>query len=181
MPPDPSNLTDAQLHRIIQACGDFQQALSALSFLTEECDYADSYPLAKMRKFRCYESAAIVAFARPFEVARGRLALGLRAVGVQLSPGEEEIKKKVIELRQKVVAHSDDERMHFKMSTTQPFSDSPASFPILMFDESLRLNEEEVDSFRSLLHKLIFSLAKTLYDLAQEQPERLNFYKLPAV
>lgn len=105
--------------------------------------------------------------------------LVLRDVGVQLDPIEKRIKKKVVELRQKVIAHSDDERMHFRISTTQPFSDSPASLPVLMFNESLRLNEEEVNALRSLLRKLILGLSKSLYALAQMQPERLNFYKTP--
>jgi hypothetical protein len=113
----PPDLTDAQLTRVIQACGDFQQALSALTFLSEECDYAATYSTAELRKFQCYENAAIVAFARPFEVSRGRAVLGLRAIGVRLTSSEEHLKNKIIELRRKVVAHSDDERMHFKIST----------------------------------------------------------------
>lgn len=173
------NLTDAQLTRVIQACGDFQQALSALTFLSEECDYAATYPIAEIRKFQCYENAAIVAFARPFEVSRGRSALGLRAVGVRLSPDEEKIKSKVIDLRRKVVAHSDDERMHFKISTMQPFADSPASIPVLIFQESLRLGPVNVEELRALLQKLVRGLAETLFALAQNQPERLNFYKMP--
>ena len=174
------DLTDTQLNRVIQSCGDFQQALSALVFLLEECDYAAKYSTAELRKFRCYENAAIVAFARPFEVSRGRTMLGLRAVGVRLTTTEEELKGKIIGLRRKVVAHSDDERMHFKISTMQPFHDSPLALPVLLFQESLRLDRAEVEELQALLRKLVRGLAETIFAIAQSQPERVNVYKLPS-
>lgn len=173
------NLTDTQLTRAIQSCGDFQQALSALTFLLDECDYAASYSTAELRKFQCYENTAIVAFSRPFEVSRGRTVLGLRAIGVHLSQAEEQLKSKVIDLRRKVFAHSDDERMHFKISTIQPFDDSSVALPVLTFQECLHLAHAEAKELRALLHKLFSSLAKTIFALAQNQPERLNVYKLP--
>jgi hypothetical protein len=172
-------LTDTQLTRVIQSCGDFQQALSALEFLLEECDYAAKYSTAELRKFQCYENAAIVAFARPFEVSRGRTTLGLRAVGVRLTTTEEKLKGKLIGLRRKVVAHSDDESMHFKISTMQPFDDSPLAIPVLVFQESLRLDPAEVDELEALLRKLIHGLTVTIFAIAQSQPERINVYKLP--
>ena len=136
------DLTDAQLMRLIQSCGDFQQALSALTFLFEECDYAGKYSVPHLRKFRCYESAAIIAFSRPFDSSRGRTALGLRAVGVQLSAEEKVLKSKVVELRNRVIAHSDEESMHFKISTIEPVEGSGHQLPILLFQEALRLEEK---------------------------------------
>lgn len=173
------DLTDTQLIRVIQSCGDFQQALSALTFLQEECDYAARYSIAELRKFQCYENSAIVAFARPFEVSRGRTTLGLRAVGVQLNAAEERLKSEVLDLRRKVVAHSDEERMHFKISTTQPFADSPIKLPLLLFQESLRLESGETEELVALLRKLIRALSETIFAIAQRQPERLNVYKTP--
>lgn len=173
------DLTDTQLTRVIQSCGDFQQALSALTFLLEEWDYGAKYSKVERRKFQCYKNAAIVAFARPFKVGRGRMTLGLHAVGVRLTTAEEKLKDKIIDLRDKVVAHSDDERMHFKISTMQPFDDSPLAIPALVFQESLRLDPAEVDELEALLHKLIHGLTVTIFAIAQSQPERLNVYKLP--
>lgn len=174
------DLTDTQLIRLIQSCGDFQQALSALTFLLDECDYAAKYSVVELRKFQCYENSAIVAFARPFEVSRGRTALGLRAIGLQLNADEEQLKNEVIDLRRKVVAHSDEERMHFKISTIQPFEDSPASLPTLLFQESLRLESRETEELVALLRKLIRALSETIFAIAQIQPERLNVYKAPS-
>lgn len=173
------NLTDAQLIRVIQSCGDFQQALSALTFLSEECDYTAKHSTVELRKFQCYENAAIVAFARPFEVSRGRAVLGLRAVGVRLSASEEQLRKKVIDLRRKVVAHSDDERMHFKMSTFLPTEDSSVVLPVLLFQESLRLELTEMEALQTLLRKLVHGIGVTIFALAQNQPLRLNVYKQP--
>lgn len=173
------DLTDAQLTRAIQSCGDFQQALSALTFLLEECDYATKYSTAELRRFQCYENTAIVAFARPFEVSRGRTAIGLRAVGVRLDSSEEQLKSKLVDLRRKVVAHSDDERMHFKISTLQPFEDSSVALPVLLFQETLHLDPSEVKELQALLRKLVRGLTQTLFVLAQSQPERLNVYKQP--
>ena len=174
------NLTDTQLTRIIQSCGDFQQALSALTFLVEECDYTAKYSRVELRKFQCYENAAIVAFARPFEVSRGRTSLGLRAVGVRLDAAEEQLKDRIIDLRRKVIAHSDEERMHFKISTTQPIDDSLVALPVLVFQESLRLDPVVVEDFQSLIYKLIHGLSATIFAIAQSHPERLNFYKIPS-
>lgn len=176
----PPDLTDTQLTRVIQSCGDFQQALSALTFLLEECDYSAKYSRVVLRKFQCYENAAIVAFARPFEVSRGRTTLGLRAIGVQLSTTEEQLKSKVIDLRRKVIAHSDEERMHFKISTVQPLDDSPLAIPVLLFRESLRLDPAEAEGLQALLRKLVRGLAETIFAIAQTQPERINVYKLPS-
>lgn len=174
------NLTDTQLTRIIQSCGDFQQALSALTFLMDECDYSAKYSRVELRKFQCYENAAIVAFARPFEVSRGRTALGLRAAGVRLDAAEERLKHCVIDLRRKVIAHSDEERMHFKISTTRPMDDCLVALPVLMFQESLRLDPSEVVELQALIYKLIHGLSATIFAISQSQPERINFYKNPS-
>ena len=44
-----SNLTDGQLQRLIYSTWDFQQALSALTFLMEECDLEARYNRVELR------------------------------------------------------------------------------------------------------------------------------------
>jgi hypothetical protein len=73
-----SKLSDAQLQRIIYSLWDFQQALSAITFLLEECDFGAKYHFVELRKFRCYETNIIVSFTRPFETSRGHTSLGLK-------------------------------------------------------------------------------------------------------
>ena len=172
-------LTEDQLHRVIYSSWDFQQALSALTFLVDECDFDETYTRPQLRKFRCYETSAIISFARPFENARGRDTLGLRALGVELSAGERLLKDRLLSLRRKVIAYSDDEFMHFKGSVVQPIEDSPLVMPAIFFQESLHLDQEEVQAFIALLTKFVRAISTKLFELAQVQPERLDIYKSP--
>jgi hypothetical protein len=82
--PDVSGLSDGQLRRLAYSLWDFQQSLSALTFLMEECDFDAKYTAVELRRFRCFESTVIISFARPFEGSRGQTAVGLRAIGIQL-------------------------------------------------------------------------------------------------
>lgn len=173
-------LTDAQIARAIQSCGDFQLALSALTFLSAECDYSAKCSMVDLRRFRCYEHTAIVAAARPFKAGRGRAALDTRSFGVELSLAEERVLNKVITLRDKVVAHSDKEKMHFRISNHPPFLDSLIRMPLVVFEESLLLDAADATSVAELLRRLLHGLAGTIFDIAQCQPERVDFYMHPA-
>jgi len=176
-----SNLTDGQLHRLIYSTWDFQQALSALTFLMEECDFEARYNRVELRKFRCYEASLIISFARPFEPSRGQSTIGLRAIGLQLNPEETRLKDAMLSLRRKVIAHSDEQLMHFRASTHQPLEDSPISLPLLQFTESLYIEAAQCRPLETLLRKLIAGIGKALFALAQAEPERLNLYKQPNV
>jgi hypothetical protein len=176
-----SNLTDGQLHRLIYSTWDFQQALSALTFLMEECDFAARYNRVELRKFRCYEASLIISFARPFEPSRGQSTIGLRAIGLPLNPEETRLKDAMLGLRRKVIAHSDEQLMHFRASTHQPLEDSPISLPLLQFTESLYIEAAQCRPLETLLRKLLAGIGKALFALAQAEPERLNLYKQPDV
>ena len=63
-----------KLTRLMISAQDFAQAYSAATFLLEEVDDGERYnTLAKMRRFRCYETAMVVAYARPFSMAKGKI------------------------------------------------------------------------------------------------------------
>lgn len=175
----PSKLTDRQLHRLIYSSWDFQQALSALTFLMEECDFEARYAHVELRKFRCYEASLIVSFARPFETSRGQTTLGLRAIGIQLDAEEEKLKEAILSLRRKVIAHSDEQLMHFRVSTHKPLENSPISLPLLQYVESLHIEPAQCRPLDELIRKLIAGINKALFNLAQVEPERLNLYKQP--
>jgi len=174
-----SSLTHSQLHRLIYSVWDFQQALSALTFLLDECDFDAKYSRVELRRFRCYESSLIISFARPFEPSRRQTVVGLRAIGVHLDAEETKLKEAMLGLRRKVVAHSDEELMHYRASTLQPFDDAPIALPLLQYVESLYLEPAQCRSLEALLHKLINGISKALFSLAQSHPERLNIYKQP--
>ena len=155
-------MTESQLARLLYSSGDFQQALSAITFLQEECDFGVPHTVIELPRFRCFESTAIVAFARPFERSRGKTVLGLKQLGLRLSPSERELQAKLLALRRKVIAHSDEELMHFQSSAIAPFEDVDLRFPALRFNESLFLSAAELVEFERLLDKLLRAIATSV-------------------
>ena len=89
----------------------------------EDCDFQASYSPVQLRRFRCYETSVGVPVARPFETSRGQTTIGLRAIGVHLNEGESILKEKIMKPRHKVVAHSDEELIHFRGTLLRPFDD----------------------------------------------------------
>jgi hypothetical protein len=108
-------------HRIIYSGWDFQQALSALTFLIEECEYEKKYSRVDLRRFRCFETTLIVSFARPFKTGRGQKQLDLSAIGFEFTTEECKLKDKLIRLRDKIVSHSDEEEMVYRTHSLKPF------------------------------------------------------------
>ena len=174
-----NELTDSQVWRLLYSNWDFQQALSALTFLMEDCDFQAKYSPLQLRKFRCYETSLVVSFARPFETSRGQTTIGLKAIGVRLNDQESALKEKILALRRKVVAHSDEEFMHFRGTILSPFDDSPIVVPLLQYNEMLHLEETDLRPLEELLRMLTTKITKALFDIAQVAPDRLNVYKSP--
>jgi hypothetical protein len=174
-------MNTAQLYRIIYSGWDFQQALSALTFLLEEIDYEKSYTKIEWRKFRCYEVNAIISFCRPFEASRGKTTLSLKAMGIRLENSEKNLKKRILELRRKIVAHSDEENMHFRCKThDMDIKGTKVVLTEFVFDEFLHLSESEAYDFYDLLQKLNHLIARYNIELAQNYPNLFNFYKQPS-
>lgn len=173
--------TESQLNRLIYSNWDFQQSLSALTFLMQECDFHSKYSRIDLRKFRCYEASVVTSFARPFENSRGQTTLGLKAIGVRLNTQEKELKEQILNLRRKVIAHSDENFMHFRGEILRPFEDSPLCLPFFHYVESLYIEEAQCKPLEELLRKLIGGISKALFQLAQDYPDWLNRYKQPDV
>ena len=166
-------------HRIVYSSWDFQQALSALTFLREECDFDEKYSRVQLRKFRCFETAAIVSFSRPFKVGRGRKALDPAAIGFEFSEDEERLKDKILFLRDKIVSHSDEEEMEYRTHSFRIFDDSDLRMPAAIFRESLYLDEDEYSALESILRRLLHSIAKYKFEFSQSNPELFEQLKLP--
>ena len=167
-------------HRIIYSAWDFQQALSALTFLFDECDFNAKYSHIQLRKFRCYETTAIISFSRPFKTGRGRKELSLEEIDCQLTEDENSLKDKLLRLRDKVIGHSDEEEMLYKSYSLKPFDDSNIRVPIAVFYELLYLTEAELDAFEALLRKLIRAIVDFKVKLAQSNPEMFEHYMQPS-
>lgn len=178
--PDVSSLSDAQLRRLAYSLWDFQQSLSALTFLMEECDFDAKYTVVELRRFRCFESTVIISFARPFEGSRGQTVVGLRAIGIQLTETERQIQERLMKLRRKVVAHSDDDEMHFNVQLIQPMEGSELRVPLLRFQESLYLTSVELRPLENFLRRLTHAITGALFRLAQSNPGRIEGYRIPS-
>lgn len=172
-------LTEPQLVRAIYSLWDFQQALSALTFLLEECDFDKKYSKIELRRLRCYETTLIVSMARPLEQSRGGTTLNLGAIGIKLNKEEKRLVEKVSNLRRKVFAHSDEGEMHFYSNTFQVL-DGKINFPHMQFDETLHLEKSELQELEKLLRKLVASLAEFFFHFSQKNPQAIDKHKIPA-
>lgn len=163
--------------RIIYSGWDFQQALSALTFLLEECDFDEKYNRIQWRKFRCYETNLVVSFARPFRVGRGREVLDLSEIGLAFTEQETKLKEKIIHLRDKVVSHSDEEAMVFNVSSFKAFEDSEVRMPVEEFYETLHFSKEEYSEIEKMLHRLTRAIAEYKFDYVQKNPDGFSELK----
>lgn len=172
-------LSERQLNRVIYSIWDFKQALSALTFLMEDCDLDAKYSTIELRRFRCYEAQAVVAFSRPFTDTRSGATLSLKKIGMKLSVEETLLKDELLRLRNKIVAHSDDEEMHYK-GVTMEIGGTAEKLPLFVWDEGLYLSGDQRSALASLLHRLIAALIDVTYHLCKTEPSRFDVYKLPA-
>lgn len=168
-----------QFHRIVYSIWDFHQALSALTFLIEDCDLEGRYSKVELRRFRCYETQAIISFCRPFVASRAGAQLSCKKVGVSLTPAEKKLKDQMVHLRNKIVAHSDSEEMHYKGVTIDLDECDAVRAPWFIFDEGLHLGESQRSDLESLLRKLMQGLYHFAFELYKSDPERFEVYKLP--
>ncbi|WP_048710117.1 hypothetical protein [Microvirga massiliensis] len=113
-PPDPGRLPDDVLKdrglfdRLILTLRDLAHARSAITFIEEDVDFEERYPLAGLRKFACYETTLIVSYCRPFSESQGGLPrLSYRKMGIRLSPFTRTLHEELIAKRNKIFAHSD--------------------------------------------------------------------------
>lgn len=91
---------------------DLQIALSSLTFLNEELDYdKQRYHYVELRRLKCFELSFVVSYSRAFTDSKGSnyKKLSLKKIGVTLSDKQRTIHDKILELRQKIYAHSDQE------------------------------------------------------------------------
>lgn len=103
---------------MLYSLNDLQQALSACEFLYE-CEESGLYNKIELRRFRCYETTLVVAYTRPFSQSRGEtLPLTMKMIGLKLSKERRALHDSLVEMRNKIMAHSDSEMM--RMTIDQP-------------------------------------------------------------
>ncbi|MDI5922489.1 hypothetical protein QLQ86_17030 [Halomonas sp. LR5S13] len=163
--------------RIVYSGWDFQQALSALTFLLDECDFEQEYNYVDLRRFRCFETAMIVAFSRPFKVGRGRRPFDLEVIGFEMSTAEIGLKKKILYLRDKSVSHSDEEEMEFLISSIRPCDDHGVRMPLERFQEGLQFDERELREIEGLIREILRAIAIFKFDFVQANPDEFDRIK----
>ncbi|WP_143273254.1 hypothetical protein [Bradyrhizobium canariense] len=176
-PPDQKKATlhaDARRRRLLYSQNDLQQALSACEFLYE-CDEDASYTKVELRRFRCFETTLVVAYTRPFTQSRGgTMPLTMKMAGLKLSHEKRALHARLVEMRNTIMAHSDEEMMRM---TTQPFdvSNEDGEPPIYLiqtvFDEGITLTGRLLSDTNELLHEVYQAIVHTLYKELQAKPD----------
>ena len=81
-------------------------------------------------------------------------------------------------LRRKIIAHSDEEEMHYRTSTF-PVFEGEINIPHFQFNEGLHLEENELFKLETLLRRLKDEIASFFYKVSQNNPDTLHQYHEP--
>lgn len=160
---------DKKQWRRVQALTDFRQSLSALTFFFESPERMNR---VDRKRYRCYQDAAIISYCRPFTRSNGLPKLSLETVLTDISLEEMTLHTFLISERDKVVAHTDVDRMRLLLTSFEVLDG--IKFPQIVTDEGFALIGKE-HQFEAWLHKLIAPLATEVFHLMQEQEPRVEF------
>ena len=171
------------LKRMVICHADLQLSLSAITFLNE-VDENEKYDYVELRRFKCYETAFVVAYGRAFTNSQGSRykQLSLKKIGVTLSDKERTLHETIIAARQQKFAHSDLDKAHIRIDMYLIESDD---FRIPMhrikWDEGL----EFITGFMpydimNLTHKIMDALHGATRSLASELEAFLPIYIKPS-
>lgn len=154
----------AQDIRLIHSLADFEQANSALVFI-DELDPDEKMSRVELRRYRCIEDAAVVAYWRPFSECRGLPKLSLKRLGLKLTAEEAALHEILKTHRNKVVAHTDIDRMRLAFRSWKP-SDHDVIMPHLIRDDALALFDRRQE-WRALVRKLLNAVADSVFERVQ--------------
>lgn len=99
------------LSRLVLSSIDFRHALSAATFLMEEDRHQPNFGNEIRRRLKCYETAMVVAYARPFSTSRGKAGpfrWSLLSREFSLTDEEQALHDLLLQARNGLYAHSDD-------------------------------------------------------------------------
>jgi len=164
--------------RMLYSMKDIQLALSAADFLLS-CDPDDPISKIELRRFKCYETTAIVSYARPFSDSKGDVPkLSMKMIGVKLDDQQQALHDELMHLRNKVVAHSDAELMRMVVKLRQLDLGAGQTMPHIntSFDEGLDFVGDRVEDLLGLLHKVYGGLFDTLTEDARANPSKFDVH-----
>lgn len=155
--------------RIVQAITDFQMALSAVDFLSQ----ADpDMPISRIerRRLRCFEDAAVVAYWRPFSRSHGLPTISLEELGIKPTPDQITLHERLKKRRNKVVAHTDADRMRLAFNTIKIFDDEIFMLPQVDFDDSLEFYPDR-EALLLWVRTLVQAAARTIIRRVQRRSQ----------
>jgi hypothetical protein len=159
--------------RMIYSIRDFQLALSAADFLSE-CDMKAKYNKVELRRYKCFETTMIIAYARPFSDSKGDIPkFSFKMIGLKLTPEERSLHQRLRSLRNKAIAHSDGEMMRFAAKPHEiDLGDGRTVVPVeTIFDEGLAFVDFlECAKVMNLFKKIIHQLIKNIFSESNEKP-----------
>jgi hypothetical protein len=125
--------------RLVQAMADFQIALSALTFL---CEFPDGEQTTRitLRRYRCFQDMAVIAYWRPFSKTNGLPFLSFKQIGVKPTPEQKALHDRIGDIRNKVVAHTDADHVRIAYQTADVLDG--LMMPHMEFYEGLDLYDD---------------------------------------
>ncbi len=82
-------------------------------------------------------------------------------------------------MRNKIVAHSDSEEMHYKGVTIELGEGMDFQTPLFIYDEGLSLSAQDYRTLELLLKRMMQGIAAKLASLCRDDPKRFDTYKKP--
>lgn len=175
-----SRLSKYNIARMLYSISDFEVALSAADFLYE-FDAGKRYSVIELRRFKCYETTAIVSYARPFSQSRGALPrLEMTSIGVTLTLEQQQLHEKLITLRNKKFAHSDEDFFRLASQVGEITITGRQTMNIVqtVFDEGLEFSAfKDQVKLVNLIRKVSFGLNEKILELAQSEPRLFDLKK----
>ena len=157
-----------QLTRLLLTSRDFQLALSAFTFLMEDVDWDEDYRLPDLRRFYCYEAAAVVSYVRPFVHSRGGVRpFSWKDISAKLSENELALHDKLFLDRNKLVAHSDADYVELRRVVIRTrFRDGELhDFAMPRYHEGIRVTYNECRTAEILLRRSRGEILSRIQDL----------------
>lgn len=164
-------IEDAIQLRLLYSQRDFQIALSALTFLSE-IDPESCYSIEDLRRYRCYLDTAAISYWRPFSKSPNLPVLKTSTLG--FTNTEQDLHRRIHAYRDKVVAHSDIDRMRIGFHTLEV--SEGLSLPHHRFDEGLEL-VDQVDPWIALVRKIMRIGSDRLWEIARKMGPGKSFIK----
>lgn len=163
--------------------GDLQFSLSAITFLND-IDVDEKHHYVELRRFKCYETAFVISYARAFTKSCGSKydRISLRKIEANLTDKQKILHKSIIDARHRSFAHSDLKYAHTRIDLySDPDVESDFQCHRIQYDEGLAFADNlQPYAIMDLIDQIMGALYDAIRLLAIELSDHLPIYILPA-